>query len=276
MKHSVAVGGLAVLLITGFSAAASPVFATAKPGASCTKAGQTSVVSGRKFTCIKSSRKLVWNRGNLVSKNSPTLGSTPNPFTSAASKAEAARKAADKKCMAGISCKVGNKGPGGGIVFYDAGSTQAWGRYLEISPARWSGSDIDPQSKWCNVDKILLTDAVSDPTLKATLGTTIGTGKADTNLMLASCSSGASSIVHAYRGGGKADWFLPSKDELAAFFDEWLSPNSRIIVKMGMVGDDYWSSSQRSSLDVWTQGLIYNQESAFTILSEYIRPIRAF
>lgn len=40
---------------------------------------------------------------------------------------------------------VGDTGPGGGIVFYDAGSAQPWGRYLEagpkLAPAEWCGDD---------------------------------------------------------------------------------------------------------------------------------------
>ena len=31
----------------------------------------------------------------------------------------------------GTGCRVGSVGPGGGIVFYDAGSMQWWGRFLE-------------------------------------------------------------------------------------------------------------------------------------------------
>lgn len=37
------------------------------------------------------------------------------------------------------------RGPGGAIVFYDAGSTKAWGRYLEAAPTGWSGSPNDPR-----------------------------------------------------------------------------------------------------------------------------------
>ena len=43
-------------------------------------------------------------------------------------------------CSAGTSCQVGDIGPGGGVVFYDAGSSQSWGRWLEASPASCQAS----------------------------------------------------------------------------------------------------------------------------------------
>ena len=40
---------------------------------------------------------------------------------------------------------IGDTGPGGGIVFFDAGSVQPWGRYLEagpqLAPTEWCGED---------------------------------------------------------------------------------------------------------------------------------------
>ena len=43
-----------------------PANAAAKAGASCSKAGITSVVSSKTYTCIKSGKKLVWNKGVKV------------------------------------------------------------------------------------------------------------------------------------------------------------------------------------------------------------------
>jgi hypothetical protein len=48
------------------SLVAAPSFAAAKGGAKCTKAGATSTVAGKKFTCIKSGTKLVWNKGVAI------------------------------------------------------------------------------------------------------------------------------------------------------------------------------------------------------------------
>lgn len=65
---------------------APPASASVKEGAACKKAGQSSTLSGRKFTCIKKSGKLVWNKGVAV-KRAPSPKATP--ATSAAPMASA-------------------------------------------------------------------------------------------------------------------------------------------------------------------------------------------
>jgi hypothetical protein len=40
--------------------------AAPKPGASCSKLGQTVTSAGKKYTCIKSGKKLVWNKGVVI------------------------------------------------------------------------------------------------------------------------------------------------------------------------------------------------------------------
>jgi hypothetical protein len=63
------------LAISFLLALATPVqAATPKAGAKCTKAGSTATAAGKKFTCIKSGTKLVWNKGVAV-KAAPTPGS---------------------------------------------------------------------------------------------------------------------------------------------------------------------------------------------------------
>jgi hypothetical protein len=47
---------------------------TVKAGAKCTKLKSTSVVKGKKYTCIKSGKKLVWNKGVAVK-----IAVTPTP-----------------------------------------------------------------------------------------------------------------------------------------------------------------------------------------------------
>ena len=43
-------------------------FAAVKAGAKCTKAGATSIAGDKRFTCIKSGKNLVWNKGVVVKK----------------------------------------------------------------------------------------------------------------------------------------------------------------------------------------------------------------
>jgi hypothetical protein len=61
---------------------ANNAYAAVKPGAACKKVGQTTTVSGKKYTCVKSGKKLVWSKGSVVSKPAkaepPTI-SQPDP-----------------------------------------------------------------------------------------------------------------------------------------------------------------------------------------------------
>jgi len=56
--------------------------ATAKAGATCTKLKATQIVGTKKFTCIKSGKKLVWDKGVTVPKAAtpkPTATTAPTP-----------------------------------------------------------------------------------------------------------------------------------------------------------------------------------------------------
>jgi len=65
--------------------------AAVKPGTKCTKLGQTSTSAGTKYTCVKSGKNLVWNKGVAVKKAAPvptpsataTPTSTPTPTPTA-------------------------------------------------------------------------------------------------------------------------------------------------------------------------------------------------
>jgi len=46
----------------------SPGHALTKAGAKCSKAGITSTYAGKKYTCVKSGKNLVWNKGVTVKK----------------------------------------------------------------------------------------------------------------------------------------------------------------------------------------------------------------
>ena len=62
-----------------------PVSAAVKAGGTCSKAGITSVAASKTYTCVKSGKKLVWNKGVAVAKPTPTPTPTPTatPTTAA-------------------------------------------------------------------------------------------------------------------------------------------------------------------------------------------------
>ena len=53
--------------------------AAVKAGDVCKKAGSTVTVSGKKFTCIKSGKKLLWSKGVAMPAPKPTVTPTPTP-----------------------------------------------------------------------------------------------------------------------------------------------------------------------------------------------------
>ena len=59
---------LIVLLLAISLVGIAPAQASVKPGAKCKEAGVTATASGKKFTCIKSGGKLVWNKGVTIKK----------------------------------------------------------------------------------------------------------------------------------------------------------------------------------------------------------------
>lgn len=101
--------------------------------------------------------------------------------------------------------KIGDKGPGGGIVFYD----------------KLKDKETKFDSDWRYLEGVLdgteLAWASKNFTSKNILGLEIGmgAGKANTALILAADPDApAAKYCAEYRGGGFDDWFLPSSSEL--------------------------------------------------------------
>ena len=57
----------------------SVVEAAVKPGSACKKLGQIKKSAGIKYTCIKSGKKQVWNKGTAVKSAAPAITPTPTP-----------------------------------------------------------------------------------------------------------------------------------------------------------------------------------------------------
>lgn len=171
---------------------------------------------------------------------------------------------------------VGDTGPGGGIVFYysvggftETGAACASScHYLEWAPNTWSGGIADPVLAWSS-------DASNS---SGATGVAIGTGFANTTAMLTSSgsytkdTSGAAFSVHAYTGGGKTDWFLPSLGELSAMSVYYINYGTG-----GFESTWYWPSTEGSATQAY--------DRLFSVLSQSVnvksgglrvRPIRTF
>lgn len=60
--------------------------AVTKAGGSCSKAGVVSKANGKKYTCVLSGKKLIWNKGNVVTQVIPLSTPSPTPTPAASSK----------------------------------------------------------------------------------------------------------------------------------------------------------------------------------------------
>jgi hypothetical protein len=189
-------------------------------------------------------------------------------------------QAARKPCVVGGSCPIGSKGPGGGVVFYDAGSRQSWGRYLEVAPNGWSGTPKDPKVTWC--------DAGSDygnfqkkpgsfglESLESFLGEEIGTSVQNTALMVAKCTQGAAHLARSYTGGGKSDWSLPSRGDMDLLFKYAMT--DKYLVEGG--SGSFWMSTEsgyHNALCQFLGGSYAGLGADGKNTTKNVRPIRAF
>jgi len=178
-------------------------------------------------------------------------------------------------CAMGGSCAVGDTGPGGGIVFYDAGSVQSWGRFLEAACAGWQnncdGTTADPAAAWgCYGDSIT-----------GAGGLTIGTGEQNTTAIVNGCTDAgiAANSADDLVLGDQSDWFLPSKDELNQMYIQQTAIG-------GFSTGYYWSSSEHADISpsfanymAWYQLFNFGVQSSpdgGKYYTYYVRPVRAF
>ena len=111
--------------------------------------------------------------------------------------------------------KIGDTGPGGGIVFFVDYHDQYPGfDYLEAAPADLPGGYA---YRWCGSDTQVLGASGWD-------ANAVGRGQANTNAIIAAGCNTANDATQAaknYTGGGKGDWFLPSMGELMLMYATW-------------------------------------------------------
>ena len=213
-------------------------------------------------------------------------------------------------CTPGSKCPLGSQGPGGGIVFYDAGSQQPWGRYLEVAPPGWyDGNSIDPIRPWAsgtstagntNLNVVGVEKLVMD---RVNI-TGLGLGLKNSNAIVNQGNDGqtAAGAARAYAGGSKGDWYLPSIAELNLLC-QWASFETVKVGKFcggeaegnnsrgGLVDNTrsdtdvkaYWSSTESKDGYAYAQLFCCGYQSNYGNIfhnakskNYYVRPIRSF
>jgi hypothetical protein len=172
---------------------------------------------------------------------------------------------------ADIVYEIGDVGPSGGVIIYAAETRQNWGRYIEVAPADWNGSDGDvANAAWCSNTFLDVNSAT----------TAIGFAEANTDRMIApNCSSGIGVLARSYQGGGNTDWSVPTSAEMLLISNySYLIPG--LIIEGPSGNNGYWVSNGGSGGGAWVgnvqvvgggQGGV-NKAS----IAPYLRPIRYF
>lgn len=157
-----------------------------------------------------------------------------------------------------LTYTIGQTGPGGGVVFYDAGSNLSWGRYIEVAPLGWStlAGSPDPYIVW------------SGNTTQFFGGNydTLGTGKTNFDLAIAqdSTPNRAITITKDYRGGGKDDWFIGNMAEYARLRQNYTSlPFGTYLPQ----GSPFFYTSEQGAI-----GSLYTSVEDFTNVNGALAP----
>jgi hypothetical protein len=207
------------------------------------------------------------------------------PVTTSTSTTTTTVAATTLTCAGGGVCRVGDTGPGGGIVFYVAptrftskGSVcDAACKYLEAAPVGWITAATPAGQTNCGIPGTSTADpqCVWSGNTTTRIGTTqagIGSGYANTSAMIAqsNVAGRAATVARAFQGGGKTDWFLPSKDELNLLYLQRSAIG-------GFASKDYWSSSEVAASNAWFQAFTNgNRAYSSKRYSNSVRPVRAF
>lgn len=190
-------------------------------------------------------------------------------------------------CATGGTCVVGDRGPGGGTIFYVAttpfvcGSTRtATCRYLEAAPLGWNPESDQPRRMWAHQTPIDYTNTGvgSSGSPETATATGIGWGDWNTRAIIlqgnTDPASSAAPLADSYAvtvsGILYDDWFLPSKDELY-----------QLILHKETVGLILWwqyysSSTEADAGSPWTQFYAGLQIALFKTSLGIVLPIRAF
>jgi hypothetical protein len=193
-------------------------------------------------------------------KNSNTVGASPATISYSGLGSNLGT------CASGGACSVGDTGPGGGIVFYDAGSQQSWGRYLEIAKSGWGGGAGETTSQWCSTALVATAlNVVTDG---------IGQGLANSTSIANSCGEGAAYLTRTYTGGGKTNWYLPTPAEFVLMYNSraYLDLATNSIIWLSTEANDANMNWVARTAALTGSGAGGNNKNNILV----VRPIRAF
>ena len=202
--------------------------------------------------------------------------------------------------VAPTSFKVGDKGPGGGTVFYVASSSFTSAapcgttcKYLEVAPNTWSGDTADPQKTWAvsGHQSSDLTSIANDSLNDFKNPSGIGLGYQNSQAIIINNDNiaMAAGAARAYDGGSQSDWYLPTMAELNLLC-QWARNvvqdvtteckggilNTGTGINGGFSGL-YWSSSEVGEETAGFQDFNPGNQGYSGKMNRYrVRPVRAF
>ncbi len=239
-----------------------------------------------------------------------SIGSNPKPAPTPTVTAVATNNAPALTCATGATCVVGDRGPGGGIVYYvDNAGFSCWAnytttgsptdglcKYLEVAPNGWNSSLYDPAKVWAipTYQSVDVTDIANDTSAyNNALGIGLGYKNSVAILTQGNDATTAAGTAHAYAFGNKNDWYLPTTAELNLLcqWNRQVSPAVGTACALGTLnsptyGADsagfeatyYWSSSEPFASGAWSQSFVDGAQfgGGSKASNPLVRPVRAF
>jgi len=243
------------------------------------RSGEVKLIWNQSIAAIRAS---VANASPLTSPVASPIGSTPSAGST--TKTTVAPNAPTRT----FAYKIGDVGPGGGLIFFVDALSQFDGfTYLEAAPedvsiAAWSNNTVGCFDNF-NVATSCQAGSIYEASQAASLrinAAKIGQGSLNTTLIKTRMSSGtpvdsaafAAGVADAYVYGTTSDWFLPSINELGLMYANLKAKG------LGNFQDiSYWSSTEFGVNSAW---YIYFPLGHYTDITKTfrfaVRPIRSF
>ena len=167
-----------------------------------------------------------------------------------------------------VTYEIGDPGPAGGLVFYIDETDEFDWTFLEVAPqsTEWQFKEWGAHGTEIGGDAALT--GIGDGQAATTAIVNHMEGKLITDTAAQLCDA----LEHEHEGTAYDDWFLPSKDELNAVYEN-LHQNG----VGGFAENNYWSSSELFSEFAWAKHFFSgNQTTLDKANDERVRAVRAF